>query len=83
MESEAKRKGVTILSVSCIRELLMVTICLAPTRPTSVILVAGATGAVGKLVVKNLLRDGFHVRAVVRSKTTSASVLGFLRKICD
>ena len=43
-------------------------------RSRSYVLVTGATGMVGSHVVDNLLRKGFKVRAVVRSKAKAAKM---------
>ncbi|BAY99616.1 NADH:ubiquinone oxidoreductase complex I intermediate-associated protein 30 [Tolypothrix tenuis PCC 7101] len=45
-------------------------------RNLGVILVAGATGGVGKLVVKRLLERGYHVRCLVRDLEKARTILG-------
>lgn len=40
------------------------------------VLVAGATGGVGKRVVSRLLKRGYQVRALVRSKTNAQKIIG-------
>lgn len=45
-------------------------------RNVSVILVAGATGGVGKRVVRRLLERGYNVRALVRDIDKARSILG-------
>ncbi len=45
-------------------------------QTTMTILVAGATGGVGKRVVKNLLEQNYRVRALVRDATKAQDMLG-------
>ncbi|BAY30272.1 NADH:ubiquinone oxidoreductase complex I intermediate-associated protein 30 [Nostoc carneum NIES-2107] len=45
-------------------------------RNLGVILVAGATGGVGKRVVKRLLERGYHVRCLVRDIEKARTILG-------
>ena len=42
----------------------------------AVILVAGATGGVGKRVVKKLIAQGYHVRCLVRDIAKARTILG-------
>lgn len=46
------------------------------TKPMGVILVAGATGGVGRRVVQRLLQRGDRVRALVRDQERAAQLLG-------
>lgn len=43
---------------------------------SGIVVVAGATGLTGRLVVKHLLQEGFAVRAMVRSMEKGRNVLG-------
>ena len=45
-------------------------------KQVGVILVAGATGGVGKRVVRRLLEKGYQVRSLVRDKDRASSILG-------
>ncbi|URD52718.1 CIA30 family protein [Chroococcidiopsis sp. CCNUC1] len=45
-------------------------------KQVGVILVAGATGGVGKRVVQRLLERGYQVRSLVRDKDKASSILG-------
>jgi uncharacterized protein YbjT (DUF2867 family) len=45
-------------------------------RKVSVVLVAGATGGVGKRVVRRLLEQGYKVRSLVRNIEKARSILG-------
>lgn len=48
----------------------------APMTPTERILVIGATGGVGKRVVKRLLTQGYQVRVLVRDLNKAREILG-------
>lgn len=45
-------------------------------RAIHTVLVAGATGRTGQQIVKHLLKDGYHVRALVRDPVTAKEQLG-------
>jgi uncharacterized protein YbjT (DUF2867 family) len=45
-------------------------------KPGDVVLVAGATGQTGRLIVQDLAASGFHVRALVRDVGKGKEVLG-------
>ena len=48
----------------------------APTEDKGTILVAGATGGVGKRVVRKLLEQGYQVRSLVRDANKATEMLG-------
>jgi uncharacterized protein YbjT (DUF2867 family) len=48
----------------------------APTQDKGTILVAGATGGVGKRVVRKLLEQGYQVRSLVRDSKKATEMLG-------
>lgn len=49
---------------------------LKTTKPMGMILVAGATGGVGKRVVQRLIKDNYRVRALVRDPQRGREMLG-------
>ncbi|WP_261538878.1 SDR family oxidoreductase [Burkholderia multivorans] len=65
-EETARRQGASAASQS------------APARqiaPPAEILVVGATGSIGRLVVEEALREGYRVRALVRDRARAESLL--------
>lgn len=67
----------SLLKVAIVAVVTVLTACSAPSSPSPrKVLVAGATGQTGQLIVKELLADGYEVRALVRDMARGRKVLG-------
>jgi NADP-dependent 3-hydroxy acid dehydrogenase YdfG len=68
-----RRVGITIVAVA-----MLVAGCAAGsgTEDVDLVVVAGATGGTGRAVVRNLVAQGYQVRAFVRDEAKARVVLG-------
>jgi len=67
----------TLLAAAAAATLALLAGCAAGPAPApKKVLVAGATGQTGQLVVRELLAEGYQVRALVRDTTKARKVLG-------
>ena len=70
------RRGILLIAASMTASMTLASCTASPPTAPKKVLVAGATGQTGRLIVSKLLASGYEVRALVRDEAKARQLLG-------